>query len=97
MHGVPTGPLLAQKVVQLPKQSRVGAQASNTNESEEQKYRQGKVKLDRLKKDGGHVDSPGKGKSGKLTIIEVENSGNRNSPERGEHRNKTKIAAAIQM
>jgi len=60
-------------------------------------YRQGKIKLDRLKKDGGHVDSPGKGKSGKLTIIEVENGGNRNSPERGEHRNKTKIAAAIQM
>lgn len=31
----PTGPLLAQKVVQLPKQARAGPQAANLIESEE--------------------------------------------------------------
>ena len=55
-------------------------------------YRNGKIKLDRLKKD--QPESPGKSKGGKLTIIEVD----RNSPEKGEnHRNKTKIAATMQM
>lgn len=61
------------------------------SESEEQKFRNGKVKLDRLKKE--QADSPGKNKSGKSIIIEVD----RGSPDKLEHKNKTKIAAAIQM
>lgn len=52
--------------------------------------RNGKIKLDRLKKD--NLDSPSL-KQGKLTIIEVD----RSSPDKTEHKNKTKISAAIQM
>lgn len=53
--------------------------------------RNGKIKLDRLKKDQN--DSPTH-KGGKLTIIEVD----RTSPDgRLEHRNKTKISAAMHL
>lgn len=51
--------------------------------------RNGKIKLDRLKK--GEIESPTHPKGGKLTIIEVDS---RSSPEKT---NKTKIAAAIHM
>jgi hypothetical protein len=63
------------------------------SDSDESKiFRNGKIKLDRLKKD--QSDSPGKSKGGKLTIIEVD----RSSPDKmNEHRNKTKISAAIHM
>ena len=62
--------------------------------------RNGKIKLDRLKKDGvSQPDSPSKSKSGKLTIIEMEahQKGIGGGPGKSEHRNKTKIAAAIHM
>ena len=60
MQGIATGPLLAQKVVQLPKQQRAnnqspvpaGSAANNPDISDEQKmFRNGKIKLDRLKKE----------------------------------------------
>jgi len=53
--------------------------------------RNGKIKLDRLKKEN-IVDSPSH-KKGKLTIIELD----RQSPDKTEHRNKTKISATMQM
>ena len=57
-------------------------------------FRNGKIKLDRLKRE---PDSPSK-KQGNLTIIEVDHQ-QRGSPEKGngDTRNKTKIAAAIQI
>ena len=55
-------------------------------------FRNGKIKLDRLKRE---PDSPSKNK-GNLTIIEVDHQ-QRNSPDKGDTRNKTKIAAAIQI
>jgi len=57
-------------------------------------FRNGKIKLDRLKKES-QPDSPSKNKTGKLTIIEVDHQA-RMSPDK-EPRNKTKIAAAIQV
>ena len=90
----PTGPLLSQKHVQLPKQSRTGQTTAADNE-ESKMFRSGKIKLDRLKRE---PDSPGKTTKGNLTIIEVDH--HRGSPEKGggaDARNKTKIAAAIQI
>ena len=52
----------------------------------------GKIKLDKFK--NNQPDSPPKGKGKQLTIIEVNN---RTSPDRGEQRNKTKIAAAMHI
>ena len=58
-------------------------------------FRSGKIKLDRLKRE---PDSPGKTTKGNLTIIEVDHHLTRGSPEKGgDARNKTKIAAAIQI
>ena len=57
-------------------------------------FRNGKIKLDRLKRE---PDSPGKTTKGNLTIIEVDHHQSRGSPEKGDARNKTKIAAAIQI
>ena len=79
--GVPTGPLLAQKIVQLPNQKGLTQQ-------EEHKYARGqKVKLDRLHKQdtaiiGGPVQIDNKQR---ITIIEVEQEG---SPQ---NRNKLKM------
>ena len=52
----------------------------------------GKIKLDKFK--NNQPDSPPKGKGKQLTIIEVNN---RTSPDKGEQRNKTKIAAAMHI
>ena len=52
----------------------------------------GKIKFDKFK--NNQPDSPGKAKGKHLTIIEVNNRG---SPDRGEQRNKTKIAAAMHL
>lgn len=67
-------------------------------------YRNGKIKLDRLKKDVSQqqteASSAGlKSKAGNLTIIEVDHhTSSTGSPGKSEHRsNKTKIAAAIQI
>jgi len=58
--------------------------------------RAGKVKN---KKDDGvtPVESPERVATKMTANMEMEMQGSRNSPEKGEHRNKTKIAAAIQI
>ena len=74
----------------------MGSQANSPDNNEEQKmFRNGKIKLDRLKRE---PDSPGKTTKGNLTIIEVDHHLQpKGSPEKGDARNKTKIAAAIQI
>ena len=49
-QGVPTGPLLAQKIVQLPKQKQGNTSSGQYQDSDQKMYRGNKIKLDRLQK-----------------------------------------------
>lgn len=72
MQGIATGPLLAQKVVQLPKQARGGAGAQQQGDITDSKvFRGGKIKLDRLKK-AELEGSPQRTRQKQLQLIELE-------------------------
>ena len=72
-QGVPTGPLLAQKIVQLPKQKQGNTSSGQYQDSDQKMYRGNKIKLDRLQKQDTAVLGPAaeqRARDGKVGRIE---------------------------